>query len=464
MTDLRISVRNTSDDGGTFLTPFYFGFHDGGFDLFDAGSPASAGLEALAEDGNFAPLTAERIAASPDSVGLVVAGAAGPIATQERASNTVTIDGQVNAEVSFGAMILPSNDAFIGTDDSLKLFDAEGNFIGAQVITFRGTDVYDAGTEVNTELDAAFINQTGPDTGVDQNGVVALHPGFNGSIGNPVGEGGQVILGSTNAFGEAIDETAADFTRPGAEIAEIHINTFVEHQGSDKRDFILGKGDDDIVEAGAGNDIIFGRAGWDDLKGEAGADKIFGGRGADMIDGGTGNDWINGGRDDDVIYGGDGADVARGGSGDDLLVGGRGNDVLSGNRGDDVFVFSAGDGDDVIRDFGRRGDDLLVLDIEGIETVGRCPGVRHTDQIWGRARLRSRWQPVPQECRSGQARCGRLHVRLIQDRGAGRSDPPPRNRRAMDRVTLTIGNFSHVHTALHSALSKVPETLFDEVR
>ncbi|MEM1431378.1 MAG: spondin domain-containing protein [Pseudomonadota bacterium] len=351
MTDLRISVRNTSEDGGTFLTPFYFGFHDGNFDLFDAGAVASPGLEALAEDGNFMPVAAERLAVSPDSQGLVVAGAGGPIATQEFTSNTISANQNVNTYVSFGAMILPSNDAFVGTDDAVKLFNANGTFLGAQTVVFEGTDVYDAGTEVNTELDAAFINQTGPDTGVDENGVITLHPGFNGSAGNPVGEGDQIILGGTNAFGAAIDPIAADFTLPGAQIAVVHINEVTERDGSDKRDVLRGDSSDDIVNAGDGNDLILGRSGWDVLNGDDGRDKIFAGRGDDIVDGGAGNDKI------------------AGGAGNDVLMGGTGNDLIFGGRGDDTFVFASGDGHDVIRDFDRRGDDKISLDVDGVESL-----------------------------------------------------------------------------------------------
>ena len=350
MTELRITVRNLSDDGGVFLTPVYFGFHDGSFDLFDAGATASPGLEALAEDGNFSVIAGERQAADADSQGLVVTGAAGPIATQEMTSATIDVDGVSNGFASFGAMILPSNDAFIGTDQAVQLFDAYGRFTGEQTITFAGSDVYDAGTEVNTELDAAFINQMGPNTGVDENGVITQHPGFNGSLGNPVGEGDQIILGGTNAFGEAIDPVAADFTQPGAQIAEVHINTVVERTGTDKRDVIIGRGDDDIVDAGAGRDFIFTRGGWDVVDAGAGNDKVFGGAGVDVLHGGAGRDWINGGRDDDYISGG------------------TGRDFLIGGRGDDVFIFNEGDGNDKILDFDRRGDDRLLLNIEGVDS------------------------------------------------------------------------------------------------
>lgn len=385
MTDLRISVRNTSEDGGTVLTPFFFGFHDGSFDIYNLGEAASPGLEALAEDGNNVPLANELTAADADAQTVNVAGTRGPIGTGEFTSTTLHVNGLSNPFASFASMLLPSNDAFVGTANGVRLFDASGNFLGASTTVFSGASVRDAGTEVNTELDAAFINQTAPNTGITEGGVVSIHPGFNGSAGNPVGEGDQIILGGTNAFGDFIDPEAADFTLPGAQIATVHINTVVERDGTDGRDVIKGRRDDDIVNAGDDKDIILGRAGWDVLNGEGGNDKIWGGRGDDQIDGGEGDDWISGGRDNDIISGGEGHDDIRGGSGDDqinggddndwisggrgndVIAGGQGNDYLNGNRGDDTFVFVEGDGHDVIRGFDRRGDDQVLLSVTGFE-------------------------------------------------------------------------------------------------
>ena len=228
MTMLRITVENASPVGGTALTPFWFGLHDGNFDLGDGNSAASAGLEALAEDGTFAAIGAELTEADADGVGGIITGEAGPIDTAEIASTIVTTDGAATQYISLAAMILPSNDAFVGTLDAIEVFDADGNFTGPQTITFEGSDVYDAGTEVNTELDAAFINQMGPNTGETENGVIRFHDGFNGSVGNPEGEGDQIILGGTNAFGNEIDPTIADFTIEGAQIASITIEEVVE--------------------------------------------------------------------------------------------------------------------------------------------------------------------------------------------------------------------------------------------
>lgn len=402
-TSLRITIRNTSEAGGTALTPFFAGFHDGSFDLYNRGEVASAGLEALAEDGNNAVIADELRQADADAQSTNVLGDRGPIAAGEMATATIDVDGLSNGFLSFGSMVLPSNDAFIGTGAAQQLFDANGTFQGARSFTFDGSNVLDAGTEVNTERDAAFINQTGPNTGVTEGGVVTAHPGFNGSLGNPGGE--QIILGGTNAFGEFIDPAAADFTLPGAQIATVHINTVVERDGTTGRDFIFGGRDDDIVDAGDGNDIVFSRDGWDVIDAGAGRDLVNAGDGDDVVDGGSGKDVLNGGRGNDDVSGGSGSDIIIGGRGRDSLSGdgghdkilggsggdsidggdgrdtilaGRGHDVVEGGAGDDrlygqqgndTFVFSSGDGHDVIGDFDRRGDDRLALDLNGFASI-----------------------------------------------------------------------------------------------
>ncbi|MEO1600657.1 MAG: spondin domain-containing protein [Pseudomonadota bacterium] len=353
MTQLRITVTNTSEIGGTFLTPVYFGFHDGSFDLFDRGEAVSPGLEQLAEDGAATILADERRAADADSQGIVVTGAGGPVATQETTSALIDVDGLSNGTVAYGAMIIPSNDAFIGTAEGVQLFSDSGRFLGAHLSTITGAQVYDAGTEVNTEMDAAFINQEGPNTGEDENGVVTLHPGFNGSLGNPGGD--QIILGGTNAAGAFIDPVAADFTRPGAQIAEIHINLAVETTLDAGGDRFFGARADDLVTGGTGNDLVFGGAGWDVLDGGDGEDRLFGGAGKDALSGGA---------DRDVLHGGGGDDTLSGGTGDDLLIGAGGNDT---------FVFGTGDGIDTVFDF--RAGDVVTLAVEGISSFADLEAV-----------------------------------------------------------------------------------------
>lgn len=258
MTEIRITVENLSPEGGTVLTPFWFGVHDEGFDLFEIGETASEGLERIAEDGTFMTIAEELVAADPEGLGGIVTGAAGPIATEETASVNVGIADSTDTRfLSLAAMLLPSNDAFVGTEEEIALYDEAGDFLGTQTITFLGTDVLDAGTEVNTEMDAAFINQGQNDDGIEEGGVIAAHPGFNGSLGLPDPEFEQIILGGTNAFGEFIDPVIADFTQPGAQIAAVTIEEVIVTLGTDGDDSLSVSFDGlNRIDGGEGEDTV----------------------------------------------------------------------------------------------------------------------------------------------------------------------------------------------------------------
>ncbi|MGB6230947.1 MAG: Ig-like domain-containing protein, partial [Litorimonas sp.] len=74
---------------------------------------------------------------------------------------------------------------------------------------------------------------------------------------------------------------------------------------------IIGTGQDEIFETGAGNDIV---------DGGGGDDVIITNEGDDILLGGDGNDRLFGCEGDDVLDGGSGADFLNGGTGDDLLI------------------------------------------------------------------------------------------------------------------------------------------------
>ena len=61
----------------------------------------------------------------------------------------------------------------------------------------------------------------------------------------------------------------------------------------------------------------------------------------------------------DVIDGGAGNDTIDGGGGNDTITGGADNDTLTGGEGNDTFVYSVGDGDDVITDFNTGTGQVL---------------------------------------------------------------------------------------------------------
>jgi Ca2+-binding RTX toxin-like protein len=78
---------------------------------------------------------------------------------------------------------------------------------------------------------------------------------------------------------------------------------------------------------------------------------------------GDGNDQLTGNAEANEIYGMRGNDMIWGDAGDDILAGGLGNDMLWGEAGNDLFLFSIGDGADVIGDFiaGVGTDDVIAL-------------------------------------------------------------------------------------------------------
>ena len=125
-------------------------------------------------------------------------------------------------------------------------------------------------------------------------------------------------------------------------------------------EIIAGRGGDDRVRARGGDDTVKGQAGADTLHGGAGDDILKGGAASDRLFGGAGGDRLVGQRGDDALRGGGGDDTIRGGAGADSLWGQAGDDELTGGAGRDRFFFRPGGGDDLITDF-TRGEDLIVI-------------------------------------------------------------------------------------------------------
>lgn len=148
-------------------------------------------------------------------------------------------------------------------------------------------------------------------------------------------------------------------------------------RGSEGNDKLYGNDGDDYLYGDAGNDKIFGQDGNDYLYGNDGNDTLSGGNGSDYLAGGYGNDSIVGGANNDTLWAGAGNDKLLGGSGNDSLVGGSGkdklygqdgndtlsggtgNDSLWGGNGSDTFLYSKGDGKDII--YGFSDNDLLKI-------------------------------------------------------------------------------------------------------
>lgn len=376
---LQVAATNTLGAGGTFVTPVWLGMHDGTFDMYDVGAAASVGVERVAEDGEIGPIAqAFQAQQGTGAVGGVImggAGAAGPLDPGETASTTLVVADPTDARyLVFLTMVIPSNDAFLASPDdplALAVFDASGEFNGEFTVVLRGQDVLDAGTEANTEMDAAFINQTAPNTGVTEGGVIHMHPGFNGSVGNPDGEP-MIILGGTTAAGTVVDPVVGDFTRGGGAHEVMRVTVRLAEEGAAGAQTIdAGRGDDSLA-GGAGDDDLMGDRGDDRLRGESGDDSLDGGRGDDTLSGGLGDDTLSGERGDDNLHGGVGDDWLEGGRGTDFLSGGVGVNQLTGDRDGDIFVLQGGI--DTVTDFDFGDGDRLAL-ANGVDVAAALAAV-----------------------------------------------------------------------------------------
>lgn len=218
--DIAVTVRNTTPDNGLWAVNPVLMLHDGTFDAFDSGSVASADLESAAEDGNVGPLQTTFSTAQPSGLSAVIGG---PVAPGKSFTQIFSVDPSILAHqyLSYLSMIIPSNDGFWGNDTptAYPIFDGDDNVI-ARTIQIMGTDVWDAGTEINDEIPAntAFLAQAAPNTGNTEGGIVAIHPGFMAP-----GLGG--ILDATSmAPGVPVTFTGADFTEPMYQVAEITVS------------------------------------------------------------------------------------------------------------------------------------------------------------------------------------------------------------------------------------------------
>jgi hypothetical protein len=136
--DVTIKIQNLTQ--GMYFTPIAAVVHTPDTSLFEVGEEASTEIQEMAEGGSLAGLTTIATSISADVLAESAAGPLGP--TQSVSGSFMTTDG--NTVLSVVAMILPSNDGFIGLDNWT-------------IPTETGTytiylNAYDAGTEANDEI------------------------------------------------------------------------------------------------------------------------------------------------------------------------------------------------------------------------------------------------------------------------------------------------------------------------
>lgn len=136
--DLTIDVQNLTQ--GMFFTPILAVAHTPDASLFEVGESASAELQMMAEGGSLDGLAAIGESISADALANPAGGLLAP--GQTTSGELTTADS--NTVLSVVAMILPTNDGFIGLDNWT-------------IPTEPGTytvylNAYDAGTEANDEI------------------------------------------------------------------------------------------------------------------------------------------------------------------------------------------------------------------------------------------------------------------------------------------------------------------------
>ncbi len=178
--DVTVTVQNLAPVNGISFAPLHVGFNNGSFDAFNLGGVATAPIISVAEGGAGGAWQAAFAAADPTATRGTIGGLLQPGASSNL---TFRVDTALNPFFTFGAMVVPSNDFFIGNDSptEYRLFDAAGN-LNVATIGIKARDIWDAGSEVFDPAAAAFVGNNGLRS--DQNSVVAFNfaefAGFNG--------------------------------------------------------------------------------------------------------------------------------------------------------------------------------------------------------------------------------------------------------------------------------------------
>jgi len=226
-TQIQITFTNTSPAGGAWIMRPWVGLHDGNFQTFTNGQPAGSGIQHIAEDGvtgdlanMLPPGNACTGAAAVYNASLpcqyqvfnnypnhgAQASLGNPTAPGKSITWTFTVNTKdLNSQfLSYVGMVIPSNDAFFGSDSAhpIQLFKG-GVFNGGNgpiKIPVMFSDVLDAGTEVNTgsASDTAFLGQAVNGTGTHPDSNAVIHP--HGPFVNDIVNGSNMFGGTLNTF------------------------------------------------------------------------------------------------------------------------------------------------------------------------------------------------------------------------------------------------------------------------
>ncbi len=173
---VQVKIENLAPTGSIAFAPLRLGFHAGVYDSFDGSQAAGEAIISIAEGGSGSAWFPAFGAAEPAAtLGTVVPEPAGPLLPGGMASQVFAVDTAVNRYLTFGSMVVPSNDHFVGNDSPMQyeLFDAGGQ-LNLTSIVLTGGAIWDAGSEATDPLQAAFLEIGTNALRTPQNGVVSL--------------------------------------------------------------------------------------------------------------------------------------------------------------------------------------------------------------------------------------------------------------------------------------------------
>lgn len=191
-----VELTNLTD--AQYLTPPNFAAHVGGIHVFQKGAHASAGVQAVAENGGVPVLAGELTAAIDDAgLGVSLVGADAPIAPGATVGFEVTTAEEYFSLVS---MVICTNDGFGGID-SRSLPKVDGATRNYNVPAF------DAGTEINTEMRSDLV------------GAPFCGDGPGNGASDPALAEGNVIQRHRTLRGVGDLDPALDWSGPVAELS-----------------------------------------------------------------------------------------------------------------------------------------------------------------------------------------------------------------------------------------------------
>lgn len=179
--NVTVKIENLAPVDSLSYAPLHLGFNNGSFDAFNIGTVAGAGIVSVAEGGVGNVWQADFAAADPSATRGTIGGLLQPGGMR---SMSFLVDTTLNPYFSFAAMVVPSNDFFIGNDSptEYKLFNNGGSQLQISSIILQAHELWDAGSEVYDPSAAAFVGNNG--LRAAQNSVVAFNFaeffGYNG--------------------------------------------------------------------------------------------------------------------------------------------------------------------------------------------------------------------------------------------------------------------------------------------